>query len=94
MITIISIMAAGILVGRFLRNRENRFLGRIITYLIWILLFLLGVEVGVNRTVVSQFTTLGAEAFILTVFGLAGSILFSWILWCFIAKRNKKEGKA
>lgn len=94
MLVIISLMITGIVIGRFIRNKENRFLQKIITWLIWILLFLLGVEVGVNRTVIAEFTSLGAEAFILTFFGLAGSILFTSILWYFVSKGNKKGGNA
>lgn len=94
MIIIISIMAAGIILGRFLRNRENAFLHKTITYLIWVLLFLLGVEVGVNRDVVSLFNTLGAEALVLTIFGLAGSIIFTSVLWYFVSKDKNKGEKA
>ena len=44
MFKIILIMASGILAGWLLRRRNLRLLGRIISVLIWLLLFLLGVE--------------------------------------------------
>lgn len=83
-------MAAGIITGRLLRKRNNGYLPKLITVLIWVLLFLLGVEVGGNETIVSEFSFLGFQAFILTIAGLAGSIFLSWILWRIIDK-NKEE---
>lgn len=46
MFTVILIMLCGIVVGRLLRGRVLSFVPRVITFLIWLLLFLLGIEVG------------------------------------------------
>ena len=84
-------MAAGIITGRLLRKRNNGYLSKVITVLIWLLLFLLGVEVGGNETIVSQFSVLGFEAFVLTIAGLAGSILLAWILWRIVRAGKEDE---
>lgn len=81
MLKIVSIMLAGILAGYLLRGRRLPALGRVVTALIWALLFLLGVEVGGNQRIVSGIQTLGLEALLLTIAGCAGSVLCAWALW-------------
>ena len=43
-----------------------RWQGRIVTWLIWLLLFLLGIEVGSNEMIVRSLPTLGVEALLLS----------------------------
>ena len=49
--------------------------------LIWLLLFLLGVEVGGNPRIIQGIATLGAEALVLGVAGIVGSAVLAWTLW-------------
>lgn len=89
------IMLCGIGTGYLLRNKKMSFLGRIITALIWVLLLLLGIEVGSNPRIIGGIQTLGLEAVILTIGGSAGSVLFAWALWKYvIAKQMKSSGSA
>jgi uncharacterized membrane protein YbjE (DUF340 family) len=81
MFIVISFMIAGIAIGYFFRKWKFRFIHTLILTLIWLLLFLLGLEVGSNETVVRQFATLGLEAFLLAFAGTMGSVIFAWILW-------------
>jgi len=93
-ITIILFIAAGIFAGYRLRNRETGIVSRIVTGFIWLLLFLLGMEVGSNEKLVKGIYTFGLEALLLTISGVIGSILASWGLWYYISKNNlKREGK-
>jgi uncharacterized membrane protein YbjE (DUF340 family) len=80
-------MFAGIAVGYLLRSKKIRFIHWVVTTLIWLLLFLLGLEVGANETIVRQFGTLGFEAFLLAAGATLGSVVFAWMLW--LAVRNK-----
>lgn len=94
-IVIISLMLTGVLIGYFARRRNTRFVQRIITALIWILLFLLGTEVGHNKDIMNGLHTIGLEALIITLAGVAGSTFASWWLWMYISKkRNKEEAKS
>ena len=52
MFTVILFLFAGIAAGRLLRNRDCGWVSKLTTILIWSLLFLLGVEVGGNRTII------------------------------------------
>jgi len=93
-ITIILFIAAGIFAGYRLRNRETGIVSRIVTGFIWLLLFLLGMEVGSNEKLVKGIYAFGLEALLLTISGVIGSILASWGLWYYISKNNlKREGK-
>ena len=66
---------------------------RIITWLIWILLFLLGTEVGGNKMILEGLHTIGLEALVITLAAVAGSVLGAWGLWLFISYRDVKGGK-
>ena len=81
MFTIIFIMFSGMLAGYLLRRLLFGRLGRVITALIWMLLFLLGLEVGSNERIVSGLATLGLEALLITLAGTLGSVMAAWGLW-------------
>ena len=85
------IMLCGIGTGYLLRNKKMSIIGRIITVLIWVLLFLLGIEVGSNPRIVNGLQTLGLEAIVLTLGGSIGSAIFALALWRYVtAKQNGK----
>ena len=90
MLTIVVIMICGIGTGYLLRNKKMGAIGRIITALIWVLLFLLGIEVGGNPRIVNGLQTLGLEAIALTIGGCAGSVLFAWALWRYVSAKEAK----
>ena len=81
MFTVILVMLSGMLLGRLLRNRRMTFLPRVVKFLIWVLLFLLGVEVGANPEIIRNLKSLGVEAFVLAVAGTLGSAGLAWALW-------------
>lgn len=70
----------GILSGYLLRRFKLKFIQHLITILIWLLLFALGIEVGLNENIVSKFHLLGFEAFVIALFATAGSVLGAWWL--------------
>lgn len=91
MFVVISLMFSGILLGYVLRNKNLKFISKIITVLIWTLLFLLGIEVGGNQEIIEGLHTIGIEALIITVAAVLGSVVGALILWKWIKKRNNKE---
>ena len=88
MLIIVAIMLCGIAVGYLLRNWDTRFISHVITALIWLLLFLLGIEVGSNPRIVMGMQTLGIEALVLTIGGAVGTILFSWLMWKYVSRKE------
>lgn len=92
MLKVVAIMFSGIAVGFLLRKRRLRVVPHAVTMLIWLLLFFLGVEVGENPQVISGIQDLGIEALWLAMTGIAGTVLFSWVLWRWVSGK-KKGGK-
>ena len=86
MFTVILFLFAGIAAGRLLRNRDCGWVSKLTTILIWSLLFLLGVEVGGNRTIISSLL----DALLIAVLSLAGSCLFAWLLWRHLKSEKKR----
>ena len=62
MFTIIGIMLTGMLVGYLLRSKRLLWIHKVITLLIWLLLFLLGIDVGGNETIIRNLHAIGLEA--------------------------------
>ena len=91
MFIVIACMIAGIGLGFLLRNHKIHFIQGFIITLIWLLLFLLGLEIGSNKDLVSQFGKLGLEAFILATAGTLGSVFFAKLLWNFIQKKQQNK---
>ena len=91
MLIVVSLMLCGIAVGYMLRNKNTHIVSRIITVLIWLLLFLLGIEVGSNPRIVMGMQTLGIEAMLLTIGGAVGTTLCAWLLWIYVSR--KEAGK-
>ena len=81
MFTVILLMLAGIAAGFLLRRHVRGGVQRASTVLIWLLLFILGVEVGSDGRIIGSLHTLGAEALLLAVGGTLGSALAAWALW-------------
>lgn len=75
MFIIIGLMLTGILLGYLLRKQNLNKIHTVITLLIWLLLFILGIEVGGNEQIVKGLHTIGLEAVILTIGGTAGSVI-------------------
>lgn len=91
MFTIIGLMLTGMLLGYLLRKRNLKKIHPIITLLIWVLLFLLGIEVGGNEEIIKGLHTIGLEAVVLTVGSTLGSVVAAWVLWRALYKRKGGE---
>ena len=81
MFTVICLMLSGVVVGFLLRRWRMPFVSRVVTALVWVLLFLLGVEVGGNPRVVGSLGSLGVEALVLAAAGAFGCAVLCKILF-------------
>ena len=93
MLKIVAIMLSGMAVGFLLRKRRLRVVPHMVTVLIWLLLFFLGVEVGENPQVINGISRLGIEALWLSLAGLLGTVAFSWALWRWVSGKKGGDGK-
>ena len=75
MFTVIFILWGSATVGYLLRRHPIPGLERLMTYTVWGLLFLMGVEVGGNPTLMQALDRLGWEALILTLCTALGCAL-------------------
>lgn len=80
---------SGILAGRLLRRRRLDFLPRVVMFFIWVLLFLLGVEVGSNPKIIESLSAIGIEAVVIAFAGTLGSVVLACILWRYVDKGRK-----
>jgi uncharacterized membrane protein YbjE (DUF340 family) len=92
MFVAIGFMLVGGVVGYLFRKKEFKHISKIITGLIWLLLFLLGVEVGGNPQIISGLTAMGVEALMITVAVVIGSAIAALFLWRQIGKKRGHEG--
>lgn len=91
MFTIIGLMLTGMLFGFLLRKQKLSWIHKVITVLIWLLLFLLGIDVGGNQEIINGLHAIGMEAIIITSAAVLGSVTAAWGLWYVLYKRNKEE---
>ena len=89
MFIVILFIFLGISVGYIIRTKIScdkqlsigTWAGRTTTWLIWTLLFMLGIEVGSNQQIIASLPTLGVEALVLSVLATLGSCVMAWVLW-------------
>ena len=74
-------MLASLPSGRFRRGRGRSVVSLAITFLIWLLLFLLGIEVGADPRVVGSRGSLGVEAVLLAGFAVLGCAVLCRLLF-------------
>ena len=86
-------MLGGILTGYLFRKLSFNWISGLITVLIWILLFVLGIEVGSNESIISNLGTLGLEALLLATAATLGSVFLASLLWkAVLRKTGDRQG--
>ncbi len=86
MFKVLTITFCGIALGYLLRRiKALQWLPKSITWTIYLLLFLFGLQVGANEQVVNNLDTLGIKALMIAVAGSLGSCVAAWGLskWVF-----------
>ncbi len=87
MYTVIIIMTLGMIIGFSLRSFDgikiniSKFINPIITWSIFLLLFFLGVSVGINEIIIKNLDIIGLKALFLTVGAVSGSVLVSFVTY-------------
>ena len=76
-------MAAGMVLGRFLRIKG---LQKPIIAVTWLLLLFLGLETGSDREVIGALPSIGLASAALSIGGVAGSCILAWLLWKYMGE--------
>lgn len=81
------------LVGYILRGKQKAISGieKAILWSIFLLLFFLGLSIGGNEVIMASLPSLGLNALIITLGGVAGSIIAAWALWKLVFKKVRRE---
>ena len=92
MITVLSIMTVGIAIGWLLHNKKLflKITSQLTNWAIYLLLFLLGLSVGINKEILSNFDKIGLQSIIITLFAVTGSVLVSWLTYILFFKKNER----
>ncbi len=93
MLTVIIIMTAGMVLGYFLRSRKKilRTSNKLTLWVIFILLFFMGISVGGNNQVMLNLDTIGIRGLQLALVTVIGSVLLSWVVYQFAFKKKNDE---
>ncbi len=89
MLTVITLLTLGILLGFLLSNKEKiiGYVDQLTNWSIYLLLFLLGISVGVNEKIIKNFGEIGIKATILTAGAILGSVVISYFTYKLFLKK-------
>jgi len=84
----------GAIIGFLIRNRKSlvKYSGKLSMWMVYLLLFFLGIGVGMNETIISNFRKIGLYSLGISMFSIMGSILFAFFLYrlCFHNKQKRE----
>ena len=91
MITVLLLMLAGIIVGYLLSNRRKllKINDKLLTLAIYGLLLLLGISVGLNKSIIHNLDKIGIQSAIITAGAITGSVLVLCALYHFSFKTEQ-----
>lgn len=84
-------MLCGILAGYLLRHFKSipAFVSKVSIYIIFLLLFVMGVSVGSNPQVIHNFGKLGLLGVVIALVSTVGSVALSWVVYRSLFKPHK-----
>lgn len=87
----LSLMIAGIFLGRLFRRVFKVSLSPYIMAVISLLLFVLGLELGFNDKFISQFASFGISAMVIALFSVLGSCIAALFFYRLTVERREKD---
>lgn len=94
MFTFISLMAVGALIGYPLRNKsEIQKIPNLIHIVVCTLLFLLGLSIGLNKTLVANFGYFCEQAAVIATLSILGSVAASLLVYHLFFKKGDNHEK-
>jgi uncharacterized membrane protein YbjE (DUF340 family) len=88
----IGLLIMGVLIGLLINRRKQliKIFAKLTDLSIFLLLFFLGVSVGMNERIVSNFQNIGIQAFFITIAATLGSVVISYIVY-YLFFKNRAE---
>ena len=92
MFSVLLILLLGISIGYLFRKKQDliKTADKLLLWSIYLLLFLLGISVGSNKTIIQNFAEIGFKAIVLSLSGVLVSIFLSYIVYRFLWKKDEK----
>ncbi len=92
MINILIVLSTGILIGFLIvkRPKLHQLNNNLLSWAIYLLLFLLGISVGTNKEMIQNMGKIGYEAIAIAIASIAGSVFLSALLFKFLFKPDAK----
>lgn len=87
---ILGCMFSGILVGWLLRSHPVKQIPHVLMFLVCLLLFIMGIEVGSNPLLLEGLPRLGGQAFVLAAFCTLGSMLAAMLFGRYLHKQRER----
>ncbi len=92
MFIVIGIIVLGIVLGVLLRGRLSRtVVSKMVTWIIYLLLFVLGISVGTNEQIMDNLATLGYKALLISLSSLLVGCVLAWILYKRMFKSEEND---
>ncbi len=94
MLYVLISLSSGTLIGFLIRKKKaSGIFGKATSGIIFVLLFLLGMTVGMNESLFKNLPTVGLKALVLTLGGIFGSVSLSFVIYrLFFRDRNSNRG--
>jgi len=93
MISVVAVMSIGIIFGYLIRGELSliKINDKLIMWAIYLLLFVLGIAIGTNETIMKSLPTLGLKALAITLGGIFGSVLLAWVTYRVFFKNKEQQ---
>ncbi len=92
MFIVLAIILVGVLIGSQIRNTNApAILSKLLNWIIYLLLLVMGVAVGGKERIVNNLSTIGLKAFIIATASVLGSIIFAYIIYRSIFKGGEQR---
>ena len=75
----LGLLAFGFIIGLFLRGRSGKLVSAVVMVTVCILLFVMGIRVGLNEEIIGAIKSTGVISAILFVFGTGVCIVLTWL---------------
>ncbi len=86
----LGLLILGIVVGMFLRGHSGKWVSVVVMATVCILLFVMGVRVGLNEEIIGAIKSTGVISAILFVFGTGCCIILTWLFTKYVIDRKKE----
>ncbi len=91
MVEVLFLMFSGIITGYLFRKRKKliRFVESLLVWIIFLLLFFMGLSIGRDPVIINNLPSLGLTAVLISIGAISGSLVLALIVWnVFFRKKN------